>query len=84
MLAIFVLLSLGWKIAFLYSIVVYIFLVLTNVIIKKIMGSLFKKHFSFDEDKIFFEYLDQDYITQYYASVNREPFLGRKKWLETE
>lgn len=76
--------SLGWKIALLYSIFAYILLILINVVIKRIIKTVFKKHFSFDEEKMFCEYLKQEYISQYYASENREPFLGKKKWLETE
>ena len=76
--------SFGWKITLVYSIFAYISLVIINVVIKKIMKNIFRKHFSFDEQKIFHEYLQQDYISKYYASESREPFLGKKKWLETE
>lgn len=76
--------SFGWKITIVYSIFAYVLLVIINVVTKKIMKNFFRKHFSFDEEKIFYEYLQQDYISKYYASESREPFLGKKKWLETE
>ncbi len=76
--------SFGWKITLVYSIFAYILLVIINVVIKKIMKNIFRKHFSFDEERIFYEYLQQDYISKYYASESREPFLGKKKWLEIE
>lgn len=76
--------SLGWKITLLYSIFAYILLILINVVIKKLIKGFFKEHLSFNEEKIFYEYLEQSYISQYYASANREPFLRKKKWIETE
>ena len=83
-LGILLLISLGWKVALVYSVLAYFLLVIINVASKKIVKNFFKKHFSFDKDEVLYEYLKQDYISKYYASENREPFLGKKKWLETE
>lgn len=78
------LISFGWKIALIYTIFAYAFLVLLNSVIKFFLKTILNKRFSFDEDKEFCEYLQPNYILQYYASEDRKPFLGKKKWLETE
>lgn len=68
---------LGWKFAIIYFSCLLIFLFFIEFISKRLLKCFFKKICKYDEEKDFNDYLNPEYIWEYYSIPNREPFMGK-------
>lgn len=67
----------GWKFFALYFVSLYVFLIAANWIIDKIWCAIGKKGFNMkDEKKEFYSYFEKEYITNYYSTSDRVPYMG--------
>ena len=68
----------GWRIAIVYFPLAFLFIGALNWMIEKFWRVIGKKTFKIDDEKTeFYKYFESDFIKNYYADVNRTPFMGK-------